>query len=141
MKDKNIYAVIPAFNESQKIARVVTDLKKSGLNVVVVDDGSNDDTFDSARRAGANTYRHIINLGQGAALQTGIEIALKMGAEYIVTYDADDQHDPRDIAPLLSRITKGDYDVILGSRFLKKISIELLRQLQIPYQTHHYTCK
>jgi polyprenyl-phospho-N-acetylgalactosaminyl synthase len=87
-------------------------------NVVIVDDCSDDDTGAQALKAGAAVLRHPINLGQGAALQTGIRYALSRGAGYIVTFDADGQHRPEDIRVLLDTQVKTGADVVLGSRFL-----------------------
>src|SRR5262249_13055315 len=83
------YIVIAAFNEGRAIANGVDGLRRGYCNVVVVDDGSADDTAQRAAEAGATVLRHMINRGQGAALQTGISYALRAGAQYIVTFDAD----------------------------------------------------
>lgn len=87
-------------------------------NVVVVDDGSSDNTGDEAAQAGAHVVRHPINLGQGAALGTGIRYALRQQAQFIVTFDADGQHQPEDIAVLVRTAWTEEADVVLGSRFL-----------------------
>lgn len=114
----NLWIVIPAFNEGPAIAGVVHDLGAVYRNIVVVDDCSLDDTADAARSAGAIALRHPINLGQGAALQTGIRYALTRGAEYIVTFDADGQHRMEDISALLDAQSRTNADVVVGSRFL-----------------------
>lgn len=115
-------AVIPAYNE----ARVLTDVVRSVLphvdEVVVVDDGSKDETADAARKGGALVAVHPINRGQGAALQTGMDIALRRGADVIVHFDADGQHSPEQIASLIAPITDGRAQVVLGSRFLDSTS-------------------
>lgn len=111
------FVVLPAFNEARKIGEVVSELVASYRNVIVVDDGSDDATADEARAAGAVALRHVVNRGQGAALQTGIEFALRRGAEYVVTFDSDGQHQPSDIAALLEPLRAGRADVTLGSRF------------------------
>jgi len=111
--------VIAAFNESEKIAEVVRELLESGWpSVVVTDDGSRDDTFEQAQSAGATALRHVINRGQGAALQTGVTYALRAGARYVVTFDADGQHRPNDLPQLLAPLANGEADFALGSRFL-----------------------
>ena len=110
------WVVIAAYNEAAVIERVVASVVEDGWNVVVVDDGSADDTRDRARAGGAIVLRHSINLGQGAALQTGIDYAVRRGAEYIVTFDADGQHDAGDIPALIDAL--GTHDIALGSRFL-----------------------
>ncbi len=124
------FIVIPAYNESGKICSVIKSLKKEGYNsIVVVDDGSKDNTYDIARKAGATVLRHVINRGQGAALKTGIEFALSKGADYIVTFDADGQHNPKEIKRLIEPLKKG-YDIAVGSRFLNKNSnTPLVRRL------------
>lgn len=115
---ESAFIVVPAFNEAEVIADVVTTLKIEYVNVIVVDDGSRDETARAAKAAGANVLRHAINRGQGAALQTGIDYALLCGARYIVTFDADGQHDVADIARLLEPIAAGECEISLGSRFL-----------------------
>ena len=113
-----LWIVIPAFNEGAVIGSVVAAVRDRYLNVVVVDDCSRDHTGTIARSAGATVLRHPINLGQGAALQTGIRYALSAGAEHIVTFDADGQHRVEDIASLLDTQSRTNADVVLGSRFL-----------------------
>ncbi len=122
-----IFVVVPAFNEGKKIGRVIRDLFEHGYRqVVVVDDGSSDDTFRQAQIAGALVLRHKINRGQGAALQTGNEQALRLGATIIVHFDADGQFNPKDITGAINKINSDNVDVVLGSRFLGKRS-------QIPF--------
>jgi glycosyltransferase involved in cell wall biosynthesis len=113
-----LWIVIPAFNEAQVIADVVAGVRARYSNVIVVDDCSRDETGTNALRAGAVVLRHPLNLGQGAALETGIRYALSRGAEYIVTFDADGQHRVADIAVLLDRQHETGTDVVVGSRFL-----------------------
>jgi glycosyltransferase involved in cell wall biosynthesis len=110
--------VIGAYNEGPCIAEVVRELIAQYPNVVVVDDGSEDDTAQRARAAGACVLTHFVNRGQGAALQTGITYALAQGAEFIITFDADGQHDVADLAALVSPIARGEAEISLGSRFL-----------------------
>jgi polyprenyl-phospho-N-acetylgalactosaminyl synthase len=111
-----VCVVCAAYNEAATIARVVTDLKRSGYQVVVVDDGSTDGTRHVASAADAVVVTHPINLGQGAALQTGIEYALSQGFDIIVTFDADGQHRVSDIPRLIEALGRADF--ALGSRFL-----------------------
>ncbi len=115
--ENQVWIVVPAYNEERSIADVIQSLKALGHKIVVIDDGSQDSTTQHAARAGACVLRHLINLGQGAALQTGLHFALQHGAEKIVTFDADGQHQASDIAKLLSALTN-DVDFALGSRFL-----------------------
>jgi glycosyltransferase involved in cell wall biosynthesis len=110
------WVVIAAFNEAEVIRGVVAEVAAAGWPVVVVDDGSRDATGAAARMAGAVVLRHVINLGQGAALQTGIDYAIRRGARYIVTFDADGQHRVEDIPALVEAL--GGADIALGSRFL-----------------------
>jgi polyprenyl-phospho-N-acetylgalactosaminyl synthase len=117
-RDQSIWLVIPAYNEAAVIGRVVADLVWCGYRVAVIDDGSTDNTGDEARAGGAITVTHAINLGQGAALQTGIQFALKSGAGIIVTFDADGQHRSGDIGRLVDALSANDADFALGSRFL-----------------------
>ncbi len=113
------WIVIAAYNEGRVIRSVVEGVRSSYPNVVLVDDSSRDNTSDEARAAGAVVLRHIINRGQGAALRTGILYALQQGAEAIVTFDADGQHDAKQIPNLVAPIESGKFDVALGSRFVE----------------------
>lgn len=110
--------VIAAYNEGAAVAEVVQGLKGRCGAIIVVDDGSSDETGDVAFAAGAHVIRHPINLGQGAALQTGIDYAVKIGAAYIVTFDADGQHAADEIAPMVTHLIERELDIVLGSRFL-----------------------
>jgi glycosyltransferase involved in cell wall biosynthesis len=112
--------VIAAYNEAVCIGDVVREIRASFPHVVVVDDGSDDATGQRAREAGASVLTHLINRGQGAALQTGISYAVASGADYIVTFDADGQHDVADLPALLGPITRGEVEICLGSRFLER---------------------
>jgi glycosyltransferase involved in cell wall biosynthesis len=116
--DRSVWVIIAAYNEAAVIARVIADVRRRGYPVVVVDDGSADGTGEVATQAGAAVISHPVNLGQGAALQTGIEFALARRADFVVTFDADGQHRADDIAGLLKALTDNDADFALGSRFL-----------------------
>ncbi len=124
-----IIAVIPAYNEATRIARVVSEASKHTPTVVVVDDGSTDGTGDAARAAGATVVTHIENSGAGAATMTGIEAARRLGAQVIVTLDADEQHDPRDIPLLLEPILKDQADIAFANRFGQRNRIPLIRRV------------
>ncbi|MGE0038987.1 MAG: glycosyltransferase family 2 protein [Xanthobacteraceae bacterium] len=113
-----ISVVVAAYNEARVIAGVVAGVVHAGYDVVVVDDGSSDRTRDLAAAAGALVLRHPINLGQGAALQTGIEFALRQGADIVVTFDADGQHRIADAPRLIAALHAHGADFALGSRFL-----------------------
>ena len=112
-----LFVVVPAFNEAEVIAEVIADLRRHAGDIVVVDDASSDATVDVARQAGAVVLRHVINRGQGAAIQTGVDYALQNGAEAIVTFDSDGQHSADDLPALLAPIRDGAADFVLGSRF------------------------
>lgn len=115
---KTVFVIIAAFNEEKVIASVLHDFSQTEYHVVVVDDGSTDNTAEKVIQSGAILIRHPINLGQGAALQTGIDYAIKHGATHIVTFDADGQHDFHDIATMLNTLDRDNLDIVLGSRFL-----------------------
>lgn len=118
----NLWVICAAYNEATAIGRVVTELGRTGHQVIVVDDGSRDATADVAAAAGAHVVVHPINLGQGAALQTGIDYALAQGADVLVTFDADGQHRVSDIARLVDALRQARADFALGSRFLGQTS-------------------
>ena len=111
-----VFIVVAAYNEAASIADVVRDLLEQYAHVIVVDDGSVDETAELAREAGATVLTHLINRGQGAALQTGITYALGRAADYIVTLDVDGQYDVKDIALLLGPISDGRVHATLGCR-------------------------
>lgn len=113
-----IAIVIAAYNEGEAIGPVVEQVRAHCRWVIVVDDGSADQTAEVALAAGAHILRHPINLGQGAALQTGIDYALRLEAEYIVTFDADGQHAAEEVLPMVEHLRSTQSEIVLGSRFL-----------------------
>ncbi len=113
-----LWIVVPAYNEASRIGSTLSDLCSCFPNVVVVDDGSSDETAVVAEGHPVWVLRHVINRGQGAALQTGLDFALQRGAELIVTFDADGQHCSDEIDRLIEPVCSGQFDVALGSRFL-----------------------
>lgn len=117
-----MFIVIPAYNEGKNIAGVIDSLTVTYplAKIVVVDDGSADDTAEIAQKASATVLRHLINRGQGAALATGTEYALANGATIIVHFDADGQFEAHDVAALVEPIKSGRVEVVLGSRFLNR---------------------
>lgn len=123
MKNPEAYAfiLIPAYNEERRIASVVKELRERypSMDVLVVNDGSDDETREKAREAGARVISHPFNLGYGAALQTGYKYALNEGYEALIQIDGDGQHDPAFVDGLLSLIQRGEADVAIGSRFLE----------------------
>ena len=118
LSNNDVFVVIAAYNEEKVLAEVIAEVRGTGYQIVVVADGSTDATAAVAAQAGAIVLSHPVNLGQGAALQTGIEFALLRGAGFIVTFDADGQHRAADIGSLLGALTKHHVDFALGSRFL-----------------------
>lgn len=112
-----VLAVIPAKDEASTIGDVIALVTEYVDEVIVIDDGSRDDTRDRAREAGATVISHPLNRGVGAALRTGYRIAFEKGADLIIQIDGDFQHDPRYIPLLLEQVSLG-YDMVIGSRFL-----------------------
>jgi len=112
------WVVVPAFREGSAIRQTLADLLPRFPNVLVVDDGSDDDTASQALAAGATVIRHPLNLGQGAAIQTGITFALAQGAETVATFDADGQHHADDLVRMRDELLRSGCDVVIGSRFL-----------------------
>lgn len=117
-----VVAVIPAYNEGKVIQEVLESVLPHVDEVVLVDDGSKDATKALAKQTGVVAVSHIINRGQGAALQTGVEIALKRGADIIVHFDSDGQHPAHQIPEMIAPLVNGDADIVLGSRFLSQDS-------------------
>jgi len=115
---EGLWVVIAAFNEAPRIGRVLEELMPVAPHVVVVDDGSADATGGEILARGAWLVTHSVNLGQGAALQTGISFALRQGASHVVTFDADGQHTPDDLPRLIGALADHGADFALGSRFL-----------------------
>lgn len=124
---KGIYIVMPAYNEAKTIKGVIKDLISLDLNLIVVDDGSTDDTHSVVRELLNNhpsqisLYKHPLNRGLGAAISTGIEAALTHDSDIIVTFDADGQHHAQDIIPLCQPILEGKADVVIGKRNFHKM--------------------
>ena len=116
LQNERIYIIIPVFNERQTIRQVVESLLQ--YNIVIVDDGSTYPARESLDGLPVFYLRHEVNLGQGAALQTGIEFALQNDAEILITFDGDDQHRAADLGKLIEPLVSGEADVVLGSRFL-----------------------
>lgn len=113
-------AIVPARNEEGAVGAVVTEIRAfdPGIDVVVIDDGSTDQTAAAAAAAGAFVVRLPFNLGIGAAVQTGFKFALERGYELAVRLDGDGQHDPAELAKLLAVIDRDEADVVVGSRFV-----------------------
>lgn len=118
MTASDTWVVVPMFNEASVIHDVVAELRSTFANVVCIDDGSRDECAKQAYAAGATVLRHPINLGQGAALQTGFDyVAARPGARYLVTFDGDGQHRVADAVSMVEVARANDLDVVLASRF------------------------
>lgn len=136
-KYRKIIAVMPAHNEEKSIGNIVSETREYVDKVIVVDDCSTDNTYKYAKHSGAIVVKHIINRGVGASTWTGIQTALKLGADIIVTLDADGQHLPSDIPNIIRPILKNDADIVIGSRtkdiknmpFTKRIGNILLSKM------------
>jgi glycosyltransferase involved in cell wall biosynthesis len=131
--EEKAFLLIPAYSEGARIGSVIRGVKERypSLEIMVIDDGSRDDTRSQAIEAGARVISHPYNLGYGVALQTGYKYALKEGFEVLVQIDGDGQHDPASIRLLLDSVQKGDTDLAIGSRFLETEGIDGER---LPYQ-------
>lgn len=128
----SVFVVVPAYNEATVIRSTLEQLIELNYAVVAIDDGSSDDTWSVLSSLPVYALRHPINLGQGAALQTGMTFALQRNAEIIVHFDADGQHKATDIEVLLEPLRRGETDVVFGSRFLRdtdRQAVPFLRRL------------
>lgn len=126
--------IIPAYNEGEKIAEVIKNVKAQNFDVLVIDDGSTDNTAIIAEKAGAKVLRHLLNRGQGAALKTGIDYVLNQNYEAVVFFDADGQMQAAEINKLLAPLFLGQFEAVLGSRFLgqaKNIPVAKLITLKL----------
>jgi len=111
--------VIPAYNEEKRISAILSSLLEADFEVIAVDDGSEDATFSEIKKFPVTAARHVLNLGQGAALRAGTELAIDLGYEIIVHADADGQHRPEDIRKVTEALELSEFNVIIGSRFLE----------------------
>ena len=120
MSPPRVLVIIPAHNEEESLPATLAEVraKAPGADLLVVDDGSRDGTSRVAREAGVKVVRHPVNLGVGGALQTGFHWAVEHGYDVGVQLDADGQHDPDYLAPLLAPVVEGRCDVSIGSRFV-----------------------
>lgn len=118
MRYQDVWIVVPAYNEASVIGDVITEIRSVFDHVVCVDDGSKDGTGDLALCAGAHVVSHPVNLGQGAAIQTGVEYARsRPGAHVFATFDADGQHRLKDVVAMIDRLSADDVDMVVGTRF------------------------
>lgn len=124
-----IFVVVPALNEQKRIGKVIKGLKKINLPVIIVDDGSTDDTFRVASRfKNVTVLRHKINLGKGAALKTGSIAAFNLGADAVIYMDSDGQHKVEDIENFTTKLKEEGYEVVFGSRNFG-VGVPLIRYL------------
>ncbi|MFA5060439.1 MAG: glycosyltransferase family 2 protein [Candidatus Omnitrophota bacterium] len=124
-----VCVTIPAYNEAAAIGPLVEEIKKKNLSVVVIDDGSTDNTGDIARRAGAFVLRHENKKGKGASLRDGFAYALKENFDGVLTMDGDGQHAPEDIDLFLAKASQHPRSIILGSRMDNPRGMPLIRFL------------
>ena len=129
IQKQGITVIIPALNEGISIGSMVIKAKNYADHVIVVDDGSKDDTAEIARMAGADVITHDKNVGKGEALRTGFRLASQNGTKIIVTIDGDGQHDPREIPIVIKPILEKEADIVIGSRYLNGNSIPLYRHI------------
>lgn len=130
-----VVAVIPAYNESDTIAEVITETREYVDKVVVVDDGSTDGTAKIARENGAAVVEHVFNTGVGGAVRTGYQYAIRHDYDFVLQIDGDGQHDPEYIPKLLEQAK--DHDMVIASRYLNESFQEysLVRKLGISFFT------
>ncbi len=121
--------ILPAYNESGRIGQMVTKVLEYCKDVIVVDDGSKDQTANDAKSAGASVIIHEVNQGKGAALETGFRVAAERGFEFIITMDADGQHDPSDMAGMIAEYEKTQKPVIIGNRMDNPVNMPLVRRM------------
>ena len=120
MPNKDTLVVIPAYNEIKNLGKVILDLREYFSNILLVDDGSDDSYDEILKTANIKYVRHLINLGQGAALHTGFAYFLsQVNFEYVVTFDGDGQHRVSDANKMVNAIKKNNLSAVLGSRFIK----------------------
>lgn len=127
---ENVVIIIPCFNEAGKIGEVVKKIRNEGFTqIVVVDDGSLDNTFEVAKTAGAMVLQHSVNRGKGAGTQTGLDAAKLLNPDIVVTMDGDDQHDTKDIRKVVDELISKKVDYVIGSRLLDKSGITFSRRI------------
>ncbi|MBZ5857453.1 glycosyltransferase family 2 protein [Flavihumibacter profundi] len=136
-----LYIIIPAYNEQGMLNEVIKNIRQvTAAHIIVVDDGSRDPLYVDQDFKSVNLLRHYVNLGQGAALATGIQYALQLGADMVVTFDADGQHDPKDIAAITEPVKSDQADIVFGSRFMgTKNQVPVLKRILIAMaRTFHW---
>lgn len=131
----SIFIIVPSFNEGSVIRRTIESLITKKYTVVVVDDASKDNTRKTLLGLPVFYIRHFTNLGQGAAVRTGFELALKKNAKFLVTFDADGQHDVNDIEKMISLLQHEKVDIVFGSRFLQGAATNVQTSRKIVLKT------
>jgi glycosyltransferase involved in cell wall biosynthesis len=152
MNDDRVLILIPAYNEQARVGAVITGVHKvlPSADIVVIDDGSSDETSVAARSAGASVLRLPMNLGYGAALQTGYKWAVRHGYPLIGQLDADGQHTPDHLPEMFEKLRSEPADVVIGSRFLdgdghyrpsaaRKVGIALFSRVASLLMSQHIT--
>lgn len=142
LNNHNLLLIIPAFNEGKNIKKVLAEIRSCydhHLDILVIDDGSTDNTLSAASEAGTDIIALPYNLGYGGALQTGFKYAVKKDYQYAIQFDGDGQHDPEDIKTIIDLLLNKHADIVIGSRFLgrgnfqagwmKKIAIAMFRSI------------
>jgi glycosyltransferase involved in cell wall biosynthesis len=129
MKATDGFVLIPAYQEGCRIGAVVREVLPFCPRIVVVDDGSADDTAEVARAAGATVLVHAHNRGKGAALQTGFDYAREQGAAFVLTMDGDGQHAPADIPGFLEAFARGEAPVLVGNRMEDPRAMPFVRRM------------
>lgn len=122
------YVIIPVYNEEKVIKDTIRDVSKYFDSIICINDGSSDNSENEIRQTKAILINHMINVGQGGAIQTGIDYAISRGAKYFATFDADGQHVAEDLAAMVNEMKADKYDIILGTRFIRSKTIPFFRR-------------
>ena len=134
-----IFIIIPVYNEQVIVKQVVDSLLDNGYqNIIIIDDGSTEDIFSLLQQKPLIYIRHFINLGQGAALQTGFDFVKKLNPKVVITFDADGQHDAKEISSIVFPILNDEADIVLGSRFLHQSTSVMPAQKKALLQLARY---
>ncbi|MBD3260119.1 MAG: glycosyltransferase [Candidatus Altiarchaeales archaeon] len=120
--------VVPAYNEAESLPILLDNLKKFRATILVVDDGSRDDTFNVAQKKKVRVIRHPVNTGLGSALSTGFKIAKKEGFKYLITIDGDGQHNPQDLVKIIRKLGEGT-DVVVGVRSINREKMPFIKKI------------
>lgn len=124
-----ICLLLPAYNEAKTISHIISESRMYIEPIIVIDDGSGDNTAQIASEQDVVVLRHEINRGKGMALRTGFKYALEHDYEIIITMDSDGQHEPADIPRFLVRLRQNNADILIGARVLEKEKMPLHRRL------------